>query len=81
MWYNKKNLKGISIWNLGHKPQHDAYGKILKGFIFVQESLTFYYKHLFFLAREKCKELNIPMRQVFTYKGTIKIFINSQKNN
>ena len=75
-----RNLKGITIMNLGHEPPHDSYGKPQqKGFIFIQEALTFYYKHLFYLARKKCKELNLPIKKVFTYKGTIKVFVNSQK--
>ena len=68
LWYNKGNLKGISIRNLGHEPQHDIYGIPQKGFIFIHEALTFYDKHLFYLATEKCKELNSPIKQVFTYK-------------
>ena len=79
LWCNKRNLKGFTIRNLPHESQHDSYGKPQKRFIFIQEALTFYYKHLFYLAREKCKELNLPIKQVFAYKGTIKVFINSQK--
>ena len=79
MWLNKRNLKGTTIRNLGLEPQNDVYGKALKGFIFLQEALTFYYKQLFFLTREKCKEMNIPLKQVYTYKGTIKVYIHNQK--
>ena len=79
MWFNKRNLKGLTIRNLGLEPQNDAYGKALKGSIFLQEALTFYYKHLFFQTREKCREMNIPLKQVYTHKGTIKVYINNQK--
>ena len=41
MWFNKRNLKGLTIRNLGLEPQNDAYGKALKGSIFLQEALTF----------------------------------------
>ena len=66
MWSHERNLKGITIRNLGLEPQNDAFGKSLNGFIFLQESLTFHYKHLFYLTRQRCKEMNIPIRQVNT---------------
>ena len=70
LYYNKTNLKGITVQDLCLQPPKAKDGKETRGLIFINEGLTPENKAILYEARRKGKELNY---KVWTVKGTVKI--------
>ena len=79
-WYNKRNLKGKTIENLGFTLNKDERGRKNPGYIFINEALTFYYKNIMYLTKEMCKSMEIPFKNIFTKKGHIKVKLPDDNN-